>query len=107
MGLFDSNGNFSVLDGYGMNTLAFVINSNNEEGQELLDSGYQHGKQYYNITKEGKIVKFQPDNSPDNGYHSYQIYSPPDIPPTVLKQMYKDGKITKSDYKKLMKGKKK
>ena len=35
MGLFDSNGNFSVLDGYGMNTLAFVINSNNEEGQEV------------------------------------------------------------------------
>lgn len=52
------------------------------------------------------MVKFQPDNSPDNGYHSYQVYSPPDIPTTVLKQMYKDGKITKSDYKKFMKGKK-
>ena len=35
MGLFDSNGNFSVLDGYGMNTLAFVINSNHEDGVEI------------------------------------------------------------------------
>jgi len=35
MGLFDSNGNFSVLDGYGMNTLAFVINTSVEEGEEV------------------------------------------------------------------------
>ena len=35
MGLFDSNSNFSVLDGYGMNTLAFVINSSVEEGEEV------------------------------------------------------------------------
>ena len=34
MGLFDGN-NFSVLDGYGMNTLAFVINTTEEQGEEV------------------------------------------------------------------------
>ena len=35
MGLFDGNNNFSVLDGYGMNTLAFVINTAQDEGQDV------------------------------------------------------------------------
>lgn len=35
MGAFDSNNNFSVVDDYGMNTLAFVINSTIEEGEEV------------------------------------------------------------------------
>ena len=35
MGLFDGNNNFSVLDGYGMNTLAFVINTAQDENQEV------------------------------------------------------------------------
>ena len=35
MGLFESNNNFSVLDGYGMNTLAFVVNTTEDEGQEV------------------------------------------------------------------------
>lgn len=34
MGLFDGN-NFSVMDSYGTNTLAFVINSVQEEGNEI------------------------------------------------------------------------
>lgn len=34
MGLFDGN-NFSVLDGYGMNTLAFVINTTQQDGEEV------------------------------------------------------------------------
>ena len=78
-----------------------------EEGQNLLDTGYKDGKQIYNITKDGKIVKFQPDNSPVNGYHSYVVYGPPDVPPSILRHMLNDGKISKSEYKKLMKGKKK
>ena len=82
------------------------VKSHNE-GQHLLDTGYQHGKQIYNVTSEGKLVKFQPDGSPNNGYHSYEVTSPPDIPPSILKKMYQDGKITKTDYNKYLKGKKK
>ena len=78
-----------------------------EEGQHLLDTGYKDGKQVYNITDDGKLVKFQPDGTPNNGYHAYEVFSPPDIPPSVLKQMLDDGKISKSDYKKYLKGKKK
>ena len=77
-----------------------------QEGQQLLDSGYHNGKQVYNVTSEGKIVKFQPDNTPNNGYHAYEVSKPRDIPASVLKQMLKDGKISKSDYNKLRKGKK-
>lgn len=75
------------------------------EGQQLLDSGYKHGKQVYNKTDDGIIVKFQPDNSPGNGYHAYEVSKPRDIPSSVLKQMLSDGKITKSEYNKLRKGK--
>jgi len=78
-----------------------------EEGQHFLDTGYHDGKQVYNITGDGKLVKFQPDGTPNNGYHSYEVFSPPDIPPSVLKKMVDDGKISKSDYKKFLKGKKK
>lgn len=77
------------------------------EGQKLLDTGYKSGKQVYNITDKGIVVKFQPDNSPNNGYHAYKVSSPRDIPPKVLKQMLDDGKISKSEYNRLRKGKKK
>lgn len=77
-----------------------------EEGQHLLDTGYKDGKQIYNITSDGDIVKFQPDNSPENGYHAYKVSTPRDIPTSVLKQMLKDGKITKAEYTKFRKGKK-
>lgn len=76
------------------------------EGQHLLETGYKSGKQIYNVTSDGKLVKFQPDNSPDNGYHAYEVFSPPDVPPSVLKQMVNDGKISRIDYKKFLKGKK-
>lgn len=75
------------------------------EGQKLLDSGYKSGKQIYNVTDKGVIVKFQPDNGPNNGYHAYKVSSPRDIPSTVLKQMLEDGKITKTEFNKLRKGK--
>ena len=77
-----------------------------EEGQHLLNTGYTNGKQIYNVTSEGKIVKFQPDNTPQNGYHSYEVSKPKDIPITVLRKMLADSKITKSEYKKLSKGEK-
>lgn len=77
-----------------------------EEGQQLLDSGYHDGKQVYNVTDDGTIVKFQPDNTPNNGYHSYEVSKPRDIPPSILKQMLSDGIITKTEYNKIRKGKK-
>ena len=76
------------------------------EGQTLLETGYKSGKQVYNITSQGKLVKFQPDNSPDNGYHSYEVTHPKDIPATIMKQLLKDGKITQAQYNRLRKGKK-
>ncbi|MCF0247596.1 MAG: SHOCT domain-containing protein [Synergistes sp.] len=76
------------------------------EGQRLLDSGYRYGKQIYNITESGAIVKFQPDNTPNNGYHSYEVSALKDIPADILKQMRDDGKITRAEYNKIRKGKK-
>ncbi len=77
-----------------------------EEGQQLLDSGYHDGKQVYNVSDNGTIVKFQPDNTPNNGYHSYEVSKPRDIPASILKQMLNDGKISKVEYTKMRKGKK-
>lgn len=74
-----------------------------EEGQRLLDTGYHEGKQVYNITSDGKIVKFQPDGTPYNGYHSYEVYGPPDVPVGILRKMLNDGKITKAEYNKMRK----
>ena len=62
-----------------------------KEGQKLLDTGYNNGKQIYNVTSDGTIIKFQPDNTPENGYHSYKVKNPKEIPNEVLKAMYKDG----------------
>lgn len=78
-----------------------------KEGQHLLNTGYTDGKQVYNVTKDGKIVKFQPANTPKNEYHSYEVSKPRDLPSKVRKQMEKDGLLSKSDSNKLRKGKKK
>ena len=78
-----------------------------EEGQHLLDTGYKDGKEIYNVTDSGEVVKFMPDNSPDNGYHSYGVSGPRDIPPKILKQFEEDNKLTKPEINKLRKGKKK
>ena len=75
------------------------------EGQRLLDTGYHSGKQIYNITADRKIVKFQPDNTADNGYHAYEVTSPRDIPSSVLKKMRDDKVISNSEYTKFRKGK--
>lgn len=79
---------------------------NQSEGQQLLDNGYKDGKQVYNITGDGAIVKFQPEGMPQNGYHAYKVTKPRDIPSRILKQMLTDGKISKAEYNKLRKGKK-
>lgn len=73
-------------------------------GQKLLDTGYKNGKQIYNIMDDGTIVKFQPDNN--GGYHAYKVSKPRDIPIEILKKFLSDGKISKADYNKLIKGKK-
>ena len=90
---------------YGWGSINPIENIN--EGQFLLDTGYKEGKQIYNVTSKGKIVKFQPDNSPDNGYHAYEVNKPRDISNNILKKMEADGKITKSQANKLRKGKSK
>lgn len=76
-----------------------------EEGQRLLDTGYRDGKQIYNITDDGVLVKFQPDGTPENGYHSYKVDGYPDVPASVLRKMRDDNKITDAEYKKYSKGK--
>ena len=78
-----------------------------EEGQHLLETGIKSGKQVYNVTDSGKVVKFQPDNTPENGYHSYEVNNPRDIPSKVRKELEKTGKLTKTESNKLRKGKKK
>lgn len=75
-----------------------------QEGQELLESGYKHGKQIYNITHKGEIVKFQPDGTADNGYHCYKVNCQRDVPASVLRSMLKDNRITRAQYNKFRKG---
>lgn len=76
-----------------------------EEGQRLLDTGYSNGKQIYNVTDDGTIIKFQPDGTPENGYHPYVIESVDEIiPRTILRQMMKDGKISKHRYNQILGG---
>jgi len=76
-----------------------------ETGQKLLDTTYSSSKnkQLYNIY-EGKIIKFQPDG--ETGWHPYEVTNPAkEVPADVLRQMLKDGKITKVEYNKLLKNK--
>lgn len=76
-----------------------------EEGQRLLDTGYSNGKQIFNVTDDGTIVKFQPDGTPENGYHAYPIASPSEIPTSILRQMLRDGKISSHRYNEIRHGK--
>lgn len=72
-----------------------------------METGYRDGRQIYNISESGQLIKFQPDGTPDNGYHAYVVYGKPDIPPSILKRMLDDGKISRSDYNKYLRGKRK
>ncbi len=78
-----------------------------KEGQRLLDEAFWDERQAYNVTDEGKIVKFQPSGTSNNEYHSYEVSKPRDIPSGILKQFHSAGKITRSEYNKLRKGKRK
>jgi len=76
-----------------------------ETGQKLLDTAYSSSKnkQLYNIY-EGKLIKFQPDG--ETGWHPYEVTNPAkEVPTDVLRQLLKDGKITKVEYNKLLKNK--
>lgn len=60
-------------------------------------------KQLYNIY-DGKLIKFQPDNA--GGWHSYLVKNPAqEVPIDVLRQMFNDGIITKSQYHDFIKNK--
>jgi len=74
-------------------------------GQTLLDTAYSSSKnkQLYNIY-DGKLIKFQPDGP--TGWHPYEVTNPAkEVPADVLRQMLKDGKITKVEYNKFLKNK--
>ncbi|MDP4097353.1 WXG100 family type VII secretion target [Paenibacillus sp. P96] len=76
-----------------------------ETGQKLLDSAYSSikSKQLYNIY-EGKLIKFQPDG--ETGWHPYEVANPAkEVPADVLRQLLKDGQITKVEYSKFLKNK--
>lgn len=78
---------------------------NAETGQKLLDTAYSSSKnkQLYNIY-EGKLIKFQPEG--DTGWHPYEVTNPAkEVPTDILRQLLKDGKITKVEYNKLLKNK--
>jgi len=49
-------------------------------------------------------VKFQPDGTPENGYHAYAITSPREIPTSILREMLRDGKISRSRYNRIIGG---
>ena len=68
--------------------------------QDVLDNSIQAGKQRYGL-HDGKIYEFQPDNV--GGYHGYPIRGDK-TPNSILKQLRNDGRISKAEYKKLVKG---
>ncbi|EGA5808940.1 hypothetical protein ACRFH6_001071 [Listeria monocytogenes] len=80
--------------------------NNQKAGQKSLNTAYtstKGNKQLYNI-HEGKLVKFQPDNT--GGYHAYEVInSATEVPSNVLRQMMKDGLIDKAQYNKFIKNK--
>ena len=76
------------------------------EGQRLLDTGIHDGKEVYNVTDEGKVVKFMPDNTPQNGYHAYEVSKPRDIPSSILRRLLEANKISRAEYSRLLIGKK-
>ena len=67
MDMFDTNKVFSVLDSYGMNTLAFQVNATTEEGQTVLS--IEKMKSFVEQEKNGfkKTFFFNPDPEPDEG----------------------------------------
>ena len=79
-------------------------------GQELLDSSYTSAtkKQVYNVYN-GKLIKFQPDNT--GGWHAYEVKPGTTIsileqvPHKVLTQMKDDGLISNKQYKNFIKNK--
>lgn len=72
-----------------------------------LDTVFKLGKQIYNITERGEIVKFQPGKTPKNGFHPYGVKSDDDIPPKVSRWLLETGKISKARYNKIRKNKEK
>ena len=70
----------------------------------LLDTGYSNGRQVFNVTEDGTLIKFQPDGTPENGYHAYSISSPSEIPTSILRQMVQDGKISRHRYNQIISG---
>lgn len=72
-----------------------------EEGERLLNEGYEYEGSIYNMTERGEIVKFR--RTTDNTYHAYQASSTDDYDPPVLRWLRDAGKITQTEYKKLLK----
>ena len=64
------------------------------------------GSKFIILLTRKKFVKFQPDHTPENGFHAYEVLTPRDIPTSIMKKLLNDGKITKSEYGKLRNGKK-
>ena len=79
--------------------------SSQNEGQRLIETGYRHGRQIFNITDRGELIKYQPDGTPQNGFHPYIIRGIPEIPVSILRQMLRNGDITKVQYNRFRKGK--
>ncbi len=79
---------------------------NQNRGQELLDSSYigKNKKQRYNF-EDDKVVVFQPDGQ--GGWHSYVAVDvvKEKVPTSVLRQMLKEGIITKPQYNRIIKNK--
>ena len=76
-----------------------------KEGQHLLETGFKLGKQVYNITEHGEIVKFQPTNTPKNEYHSYGAEEKQSLPTPVLRWLRDRGAISRGEYTKLVNNK--
>jgi hypothetical protein len=70
------------------------------QAQQVLDGSTQIGKQRYGFF-EGKVYEFQPDNA--GGWHGYPIPGN-EAPPSFLRDLRNYGKITNSEYGKLLRG---
>jgi hypothetical protein len=76
-----------------------TMDLDDKTAQKVLEESVQNGKQRYGL-HNGKVYEFQPDNS--GGYHGYPVGGSK-AGSKVLRQWLNEGKINKSQYKKLLK----
>ncbi|GAB2027277.1 hypothetical protein [Lactovum odontotermitis] len=92
----------------GVKSYGSKMKLSDEEAQKVLDDAVQSGERKYGF-KDGKIYEFQCDDAGNNPtWHGYEIKGNELVQKkglNVLKQWRDEGKISRTEYNKMKKGK--